>query len=66
MSSKMSSSRLRDQVYGKWISRPPEHRRHADTLSFIDNLWDSGIKLGSSSSLHYHHVMDVIRTKITD
>jgi hypothetical protein len=65
MSTKASSARLRDQIYGQWIARPPERRKHADTEAFVDDLWDSGIKLGSSSSLHYQHVMDVIRAKIT-
>lgn len=56
--------RLRDQVYGKWTGRAPEQRRHADTLAFIDDLWESGIRLGTSPSLHYEHVMNVIRPRI--
>lgn len=57
---------MRDEVYGKWTARPPERRRHADTEAFIDDLWNSGVKLALSSSLHYQHVMEVIRPKITD
>lgn len=63
---KMTSALLHDQVYGQWIARAEDHRRRADTVPFIDDLWDNGIKLGSSPSSHYQHVMGVIRTKITD
>jgi hypothetical protein len=66
MANKISPSRLRDQVYGQWRTRSLERRRQADTELFVDELWDSGMKLGSSPSLHYQHVMDVIRTKIVD
>jgi hypothetical protein len=66
MSNKMSATRLRDQVYGQWISRTEDRRKHSDTESFIDELWSSGMRLGSSQSLHYQHVMDVIRFKISD
>ncbi len=59
-------SRDRDEVYGQWITRPAEQRRHADTYEFIDNLWSSGIRLAGSQHLHYQHVMDVIRSRITD
>lgn len=63
---KINSAQVRNQVYGQWAARSPEQRQHADTEEFIDSLWDSGIRLGRSSSLHYQHVMDVIRAKITD
>jgi hypothetical protein len=59
-------SHARDEVYGQWIKRPAEQRRHADTHEFIDDLWNSGTRLAGSQSLHYQHVMDVIRSKITD
>jgi hypothetical protein len=59
-------SRVRDEVYGQWIARPAERRRHADTETFIDDLWNSGVRLAGSQSLHYQHVMDVIRLKIAD
>ena len=59
-------SRLRDEVYGQWITRPAEQRRHANTEEFIDDLWSSGIRLAGSQSLHYQHVMDAIRSKIID
>jgi hypothetical protein len=59
-------SHARSEVYGLWIARPAEQRRHADTYDFIDHLWNSGTRLAGSQSLHYQHVMDVIRSKITD
>jgi len=59
-------SRVRDEVYGQWITRPVEQRRHADTYGFIDDLWNSGTRLAASQSLHYQHVLEVIRSKITD
>lgn len=61
-----SPSRVRDEVYGQWIVRPAEQRRHANTEEFIDDLWNRGTRLAGSQSLHYQHVMDVIRSKITD
>jgi hypothetical protein len=59
-------SRVRDEVYGQWITRPAEQRRHVNTEEFIDDLWNSETRLAGSQSLHYQHVMDVIRSKITD
>lgn len=59
-------SRDRDEVYGQWIKRSAEQRRHEHTYEFIDDLWNSGTRLAGSQSLHYQHVMDVIRSKITD
>lgn len=56
----------REEVYGQWIARPAEQRRHADTYEFIDDLWNSGTRLAKSQPLHYQHVMEVIRSKITD
>jgi len=66
MGTKMNEARLRDQVYGQWSARPPGQRTREDTYGFIDELWSSGVKLGASQSLHYQHVMDVIRAKITE
>lgn len=66
MPNKMSAARLRDQVYGQWISRPEDRRKHSDTESFVDELWSIGMKLASSQHLHYQYVMDVIRSKISD
>lgn len=64
--SKKNPLRDHDEVYGQWVARPAEQRRHANTETFIDNLWNSGVRLAGSQSLHYQHVMDVIRLKITD
>lgn len=66
MSRKMGVSRLRDQVYGQWISRTEDRRKHSDTESFVDELWSNGMKLASSQAVHYQHVMDVIRHKISE
>lgn len=66
MANKISSARLRDQVYGQWVSRAEDRRKHSDTESFVDELWHNGMKLASSQALHYQHVMDVIRSKISD
>ncbi|MYM92400.1 hypothetical protein [Duganella vulcania] len=66
MSNKMSADRLRDQVYGQWISRAEDRRKQSDTESFVDELWNSGMKLASSQAVHYQHVMNVIRSKISD
>lgn len=59
-------SHMREEVYGKWTARPAGQRRHADTEEFIDDLWNSGSRLARSQFDHYQHVMDVIRSKITD
>lgn len=66
MSNKLSAARLRDKVYGQWISRSEDRRKHSDTESFVDELWSSGMKLASSQHLHYQYVMEVIRPKISD
>lgn len=66
MSNKMSAASLRDQVYCQWISRTEDRRKQSDTESFVDEIWNNGMKLASSQALHYHHVMDVIRSKISD
>ena len=66
MSNKLSTARLRDQVYGQWISRSEDRRMHSDTESFVDELWTSGTKLASSQHLHCQYIMDVIRLKISD
>lgn len=64
--SKKNPSRDLDEVYSQWIARPAEQRRRADTVAFIDGLWNSGVRLAGSQSNHYQHVMDVIRLRITD
>ncbi len=66
MSNKMSTASLRNQVYRQWILRTEDRRKQADTESFVDELWNHGMKLASSQALHYHHVMDVIRSKISN
>lgn len=66
MSNRMSAARLRDQVYGQWISRAEDRRKQSDTESFVDELWNNGMKLALSQDLHYQHVMDVIRSKISN
>lgn len=66
MSTRTNDARVRDHVYGQWITRRPERRKLADTEGFVDEMWNEGSKLGPSPSLHYQHVMEVIRSKITD
>ncbi|MFC3468822.1 hypothetical protein ACFOHT_02970 [Massilia oculi] len=64
--SKKNPSRDRDEVYGQWVARPAEQRRRAGTETFIDDLWNSGVRLAGSQFDHYQHVMDVIRSKVTN
>jgi hypothetical protein len=66
MSNRTSDARTRHHVYGQWIARPFERRKRADTEGFVDEMRNEGSKLGASQSLHYQHVMEVIRSKITD
>ena len=66
MNNRTSDVRTREHVYGQWIARPLERRKRANTESFVDEMWNECSKLGASPSLHYQHVMEVIRSKITD
>lgn len=49
-----------DAVYTGWMARPPELRRPADTERYVDDLWDSGPRLGHSQEAHRQGVMTVI------
>jgi hypothetical protein len=62
----MDKKFLERQIESKWRQRPPEQRRSADTYEFIGEMWSVGLRLASSEPLHYQHVMNVIRSSITD
>jgi hypothetical protein len=57
--------RIKDKIYGIWMSRSDEERRLKHTDQFTSDVWDQGICLAHPKQLHYQHVMSLIRDPIT-
>lgn len=59
-------NQIREQVYAQWLSRPALKRTANDTYLFIDEMWETGLRMSNTQHDHYQHVMDTIRDKIED
>lgn len=57
---------VREQIYARWTARPPNERCSDNTIPFVDEMWEAGLRLAIHPATHYQHVMDVIRSRIKD
>lgn len=60
-----SEKHKQEEVYSRWMERPPDQRNLSDVISFRDDMRAEGIRLSKSQAAHYQMVMSVVRSKTT-
>lgn len=59
--------RTRQDVGARWLaSHAPEQRTGEEAQKFSDECWAEGLRLAASQANHYQHIMEVVRSSLTD